>query len=210
MFIRMVAFITLAVGLTVFGASAEAGCSRASVSGGDQAVPASKINQKLLDALILAEVNYQRCRHGRPKLVAASGLRKVAAGHSKWMAGAQKITHKSTASGRRSVLERLKKSGVKFSTGSENIGMLHYYQLDGLSFKIRNASACEFSTYGGAPLPRHTYKSLAQSAVDYWMSSSKHRTNILNRKVRMFGSGAWVNRNAEYCGTVYLTQNFAG
>ncbi len=210
MFIRIAAFFTLALGLMMFAFSAEAGCTRAGVAGGDQAVPATRINQKLLDTLILVEVNYQRCRHGLPKLVAASGLRSVAAGHSKWMASAQQVTHKSTASGRRSVLERLKKSGVKFSAGSENIGMLHYYQLDGLSFKIRNASACEFSTYGGAPLPRHTYKSLARAAVDYWMGSSKHRTNILSRKVKMFGSGASVNRNAEYCGTVYLTQNFAG
>jgi len=196
--------------LFLLASGAEAGCRRPDLSRAKKEIPAGRIDQSLLDTAILAEVNYERCRHGLPKLAAEPRLRRTAERHSQWMASAKLVSHNSTVAGRRSLRDRLKGSGIKFRAGAENIGMLHYFQLDGQVFLVRNAAACEFASQGGTPLPRHSYQSLARSAVRYWMASPGHRKNILNRNVTMMGSAASVDHTASYCGTVYLTQNFAG
>lgn len=203
----------LATSLTIFLAvanGAHAGCSLARVSGTDRAVPETRLNQKLLDAAILAQVNYERCRHGLPRLKASSGLRREATGHSKWMGRAQNLSHNSTTSGRQTVRQRLKRSGIKLHAGSENIGMFHFYQLDGRPFLVRSDAACHFTTHAGQDLPRHSYDSLATMAVAYWMASPHHRVNILDTKVSHMGSGTYINVQGEYCGTVFMAQNFVG
>lgn len=201
--------IALALGaLILSSATATAGCSRATVAGANAVVPQGRINQPLLDAAILIEVNYERCRHGLRALKAEPRLRTTAEGHSRWMARARTVSHKSNVAGRSSLKQRMKRSGVSFREGGENISMLHYYQIDGRTFLTRGT--CQFTTTSGAPLPAHSYNSLARSAVAYWMASSGHRRNILNRNVRMMGAAASVDQDAQHCGTVYLTQNFAG
>ena len=104
----------------------------------------------------------------------------------------------------------LKSSGVRFRAGSENIGLVHRFQIDGQRFRIRDASTCAFATGSGTPIGTHSYASLARHAVNLWMASSGHRRNILDRKVTMVGSAAAVDTSAPYCGQVYLSQNFAG
>lgn len=185
-------------------ATAEAGCSRAAVSGAEARLPAGRINQSLLDAAILSEVNYERCRKGLSALKPEPRLTKTAAGHSKWMARAAKLSHR----GSNTLSQRLKRSGVKFRTGAENIAMMHYYQIDRVVFLTKGT--CQFTNQAGRALPPHSYASLARAAVGYWMNSSKHRDNILNRRAKFMGSGAGFDGRAQYCGTVYLTQNFIG
>jgi len=195
----------LLLGALLLGASAaEAGCTRATVPGANAQVPAGRINQSLLDAAILSEVNYERCRKGLRALKPEPRLTKTAAGHSNWMARAARLSHK----GSNTLTQRLKRSGVKFRTGAENIGMVHYYQIDRIVFLTKGT--CQFTTRSGQPLPPHSYASLARAAVGNWMNSSKHRANILNRQVKFMGSGAGFNGRAQYCGQVYLTQNFVG
>ena len=198
------AALVLGAMLTTTATTAEAGCKRASVPGINAVVPTRNINQRLLDAAILAEVNYERCRNGRRALKAEPKLTSTAAGHSKWMARHSKMSH----TGSNTLGQRLKRSGVRFRTGAENIGMVHYYQIDRVVFLTKGT--CQFTTRAGQPLPPHTYASLARAAVTNWMNSSKHRTNILNRQVKYMGSGASFDKSAQYCGTVYLTQNFIG
>lgn len=202
---HMTKLVALTMGaLTLTAASAEARCARPAIAGTEAQVPTGRINQDLLAAAILIEVNYERCRKGLRALQSEPRLTRTAAGHSKWMARSAKLSHK----GSNTLKQRLKRSGVKFRTGAENIGMVHYYQIDGVTFLTRGS--CQFTTRSGQPLPPHSYASLARTAVGYWMQSTKHRDNILNRQVKFLGTGASYNSRAEYCGTLYLTQNFTG
>ncbi len=174
-------------------------------------VPAGRINQDLLDDAIRAEVNYHRCRAGLSRLGdAGGGLHNQAMKHSTWMARSQQLTHRSTVAGSATLKQRVKKSGVKFRTGSENIGMVHRYQIDNRHFKIINASSCQFATRQGKKLPAHSYASLARHAVNLWMDSPGHRKNILDKRVTRMSSAVAFDPKAKHCGRFWLTQNFIG
>lgn len=174
-------------------------------------VPAGRINQKLLSDAVREEVNYHRCRAGlSPVSNAGAPLAKEARAHSRWMAKSQQLTHRSTVPGRASLKQRIRASGVNFRTGSENIGMVHRYQIDNRRFKILNASQCKFATQSGQPLPAHSYASLARHIVNLWMDSPGHRRNILDRQAKKVSTAVAFDPNAQYCGRFWLTQNFIG
>lgn len=192
-------------------AGAADACSRASVRGTDAAIrPEARIDQALVDAAILAELNYHRCKAGLPALAQAQGLRKVAGQHAKWMAKARALSHKSQTPGQATTLARIKASGVRFRAGSENIGQIARFQIDGRSFRIADAAACGFRGGDGKVIPPHSYATLARTIVAYWMASADHRRNILDRKVTRVGSGVGFDGKAPYCGNFYVSQNFAG
>lgn len=200
-----------ALALTLMMPGVAWACSRTAVSGADAVIgPRAGMDAVLLDKAILVELNYRRCENGLGPLRSSANLRSVALNHAKWMARNTTVSHQSGVPGQSTLSARMSSSGVSFTTGAENIGMVHRFQLDGQSFKIRDGAACEFATYGGKPISAHSYASLARYAVDLWMASSGHRRNILNPRVSMVGSGAAINSNAQYCGQVYLTQDFAG
>lgn len=200
-----------ALGLALAAPQVAGACSLARVSGADAVVPASgRIDGRLIDAAIRAEVNYQRCRAGRDELAAAPGLAEAAATHAKWMARAQTMSHESSVPGQSSVLARLQSTGIDFRAGSENIGKIARYGIDGIQFRIRDAGGCVFSTQDGQTIGAHSYQSLARHIVNLWVNSPKHRTNMLDPKVRMVGSGASYDPSAPYCGAFYVSQNYAG
>lgn len=186
-------------------------CTLARVAGADATVPASgRINEALIDAAIRAEVNVQRCKAGLDELSAAEGLADAASTHAKWMARAQTMSHESQVPGQSNVLSRLQSSGVDFRAGSENIGKIARYGIDGIQFRIRDAGSCAFATQAGEAIGAHTYQSLARHIVNLWVNSPKHRTNMLDPRVRMVGSGAGFDPSAPYCGAFYVSQNYAG
>lgn len=173
-------------------------------------VPATRINQKLLNDAVRAEVNYHRCRAGLPAVTSAGApLAKEARNHSRWMAKVQQLTHRSTVPGRASLKQRIKATGLPFRTGSENIGMVHRYQIDNRRFKIVSASQCKFQA-NGQTLPPHSYASLSRHIVDLWMNSPGHRKNILDRKAKKVSTAVAFDPKAQYCGRYWLTQNFIG
>lgn len=188
------------------GAAAEAGCRLQSVAGANAPLPAKNINRSLLNAAVLAEVNHARCKHGRSALQSTSGMTKQADAHSKWMAKARKLTHR----GRTTLTGRLKGSGVRFRTGAENIGVFHVYRVDGVMTRDVDFRNCRIVYMDGSPVPRHSYASIAKMAVGYFMSSSKHRKNLLLRKINMVGNGSGIDLRAARCGKIYMTQLFAG
>lgn len=209
MIMRVTAVVAAAAILFALPSAADA-CSRSvSKKAAQTIVPTGRIDQNLLDSAIRAEVNYHRCRAGLPKVGdAGNGLAKQAKKHSTWMARNQQLTHKSTVAGAATLKQRVKASGVKFRTGSENIGMVHRYQIDNRRFKIKGQ--CQFATYEGQALPAHSYASLARHAVTLWMNSPGHRKNILDRKVKRVSTAVAFDPNAKYCGRFWLTQNFIG
>jgi len=200
------------VALSCVVATASEACSRSvSAKAAKTVVPQTRINQSLLDDAIRAEVNFHRCRAGLPRLSEASrSLSSVAEKHSKWMARTQQLTHKSTVAGASTLQQRVKSAGVRFRTGSENIGMVHRYQIDNRRFKIVDSNTCQFRTNDGQPLPAHSYASLARHVVSLWMNSPAHRKNILDNRVRKMTTAVAFDPNAQYCGQFWLTQNFIG
>lgn len=209
MIMRIAAILAGAAILFAMPTAADA-CSRnITKKAAETIVPAGRINQDRLDRAIRAEVNYHRCRAGLSKLGnAGQNLAKQAKKHSQWMARSQQLTHRSTVPGAATLKQRVRASGVKFKTGSENIGMVHRFQIDNRRFKINGQ--CQFATYEGQSLPAHSYASLARHVVNLWMNSPGHRKNILDRRVKRVSTAIAFDPNAQYCGRFWLTQNFIG
>jgi len=205
--------VVIAFGLfSILGlATAATACDRPTVAGGHTIIePSGRFNQRLFDESIRSEVNYYRCKSGLKPLAAAPRLARVAETHAKWMAKSSTVSHNSTVLGQSTVKARIIASGIPIRAGSENIGMVHRFQIDGSSFRIRNGAACDFATHAGQPIPAHSYTSLARQMVGLWMGSSGHRRNILDPKVSMVATGAGFQPNAPYCGQFFVSQDFAG
>jgi uncharacterized protein YkwD len=201
------------VGLTFVVASTAADACTRSLPGQAERtlVPTQRINQDLFDAAVRAEVNFHRCRAGLSKLNAAgNSLAREAKTHSTWMAKQQTLSHQNSIPGKGSLSQRVKASGVRFRTGSENIGMVHRFQIDNRRFRILDSASCKFSTYEGQSLPAHNYASLARHAVNLWMNSPGHRKNILDRRINRMSSAVAYDPDSPYCGQFYMTQNFVG
>ncbi|NNE88500.1 MAG: hypothetical protein HKN27_10530 [Silicimonas sp.] len=211
MFLRISALCVGAALLISMPTFADA-CSRAvSQKAASTIVPTGSINQKLLGSAIRDEVNFHRCRAGLKEVGGAgTALRKQARDHSKWMARTQQLTHRSTVAGASTLRDRIKRAGVKFRTGSENIGMVHRYQIDNRRFKILDSGSCKFATYEGKALPAHSYASLARHVVGLWMNSPGHRKNILDKRVNKVETAVAFDPNSKYCGRFWVTQNFIG
>lgn len=206
------AAVCLGLALILLVPAAAEACSRTvSKEASRTLVPSNRINQSLLEKAIRAEVNFHRCRAGLRKVGdAGNGLTRQAQKHSKWMAKSQQLTHRSTVPGSSTLQQRVKNAGLKVRTGSENIGMVHRYQIDNRRFKILDSSSCQFATYEGQKLPAHSYASLARHIVNLWMNSSGHRKNILDRSVTRMSAAVAFDPNAQYCGRYWVTQNFVG
>lgn len=203
----MMRAIFVAATLAMFSVgAAEAGCRLQPVSGANTALPTKNIDRHLLNAALLAEVNYARCKKGLPSLKGVKGMVKQADAHSKWMARARKLTHR----GKTTLTGRLRGSGIRFRTGAENIGVFSLYQIDGRMTRDVDIRSCRIAYMDGSTVPRHSYSSLAKMAVTYWMASPKHRKNLMMRNVQMVGNGLGIDRKAARCGKVYMTQIFAG
>ena len=189
--------------------SAAAACTRSDVSGANARIePSQGINAALVDAAILSEMNYQRCRIGVSPLTRNAGLRAIAAKYSVWLAKNMTVTHRSSAPGQSTLRARMSTSGINFTVGAENLGMVHRFRVEGVS--VRKTGSCSFVRSDGKPVGAHSYATLARYIVDLWMASPSHRRNVLARDVSMVGSAASFNGNAPYCGQFYIAQNYAG
>lgn len=202
----------LAIGCLVLTVSAAQACTRnVSAKAAKTVVPETRINQKMLDDAVRVEVNYHRCRAGlAPVKDAGSKLNRLSATHSQWMAQTQTLSHTNTIKGKSSLGQRVKASGVKYRTGTENIGYVHRYRIDNVRFKVLAASECKFQKMDGTPLPAHSYASLARHIVTLWMNSPGHRKNILAPNVNRTTTSAAFTDATPHCGQFWLTQNFVG
>ncbi|CAN0601721.1 unnamed protein product, partial [Ectocarpus sp. 12 AP-2014] len=206
MFKRFAALCVGAALLTTTPTFADACARSVSKKAASTIVPSSSINQSLLDSAIRDEVNFHRCRAGLGKVGdVGTGLSNQAKKHSQWMAKTQQLTHRSTVAGASTLRDRFKRAGVKFRTGSENIGMVHRYQIDNRRFKILDSGSCKFATYEGKSLPAHSYATLARHVVSLWMDSPGHRKNILDKNVSKVETAVAFDPNAKYCGRFWLT-----
>ena len=168
-----------------------------------------RLDQSLFNEAVLHYSNAVRRQHGRPPLAADPALAKVAARHASNMARLKTHSHVLPVRGERELTQRLKRQSVSFRLAAENIAMDKVYRLLGRPISMKS-SGCNF-TYGDtrAPVPRHTYASLAEQVVNRWLASPGHRKSLLSTKFRRLGSGVGIDRGGVACGDLYLVQNFA-
>ena len=203
-------FKLFALCLALALAPAAYACSVTTLPGASAPVPAGAgLNQQLLDHLILAEVNYARCQHGRAPLTAAPRLRDVGIGHSRWMAQSGNVTHDGGPSGLATLAGRINSAGLPYHFAAENIATSHQLRLDNITVSP-GKSACVFHDMQGNLIARQTYASLAQTVVADWMNSPRHRANILNPQLREVGTGTAYGVDGAFCGLFYFTQDFVG
>lgn len=192
-------------------ASTALACDKPKYSGAYlKTVPTKGINQSLFSEALRREANYVRCRANRKQMALAAPLTTIAAEHSSWMARARKLSHTSNVPGKAKVGRRVRSTGLKFKTAAENIAAFDRYAFPKGEFKIRNASACKFATQSGKAIPAHSYASLAAAVVGGWMSSSGHKKNLLNRRMKLVGGGLAFDAKSPFCGRYFVTQNYLG
>ena len=202
--------VTLAL-LALPGAAPAKSCSKPKYSAAFlKPIPTRGIDQALFSQAMQMEADYARCRKGKSHLAPEDRLTAIAAGHSKWMAGARKLSHNSTLAGRRTLKARVRSTGLRYRTAAENIAAFDRFRFPEGAFRIRNAAACKFATQAGKPIAAHSYASLAQAVVSGWMKSPGHRKNLLNGRIRLIGAGLGFDAGAPYCGRYYITQVYLG
>jgi len=205
---KLMAGMAFIVGTFLFSVTSYA-CSRAEIAGSGRLImPEQRVNQALLDAAVRAEVNYHRCRGGLRPVRSDAHLRKIAKGHSKWMARASHMTHNSTVAGHRTFGDRMKRSGLRWKAAVENIGMVYRFRMERQRF-FGDAETCRFTNAAGQEILPHSYKSLARYIVTLWMNSPGHRHNIMDKRMTKVGTAIALDRKARFCGTYYITQDFA-
>lgn len=168
-----------------------------------------KIDQDLLDRAILAEANFHRCQNDLQNLKPLSVLRDPAKDHSDWMAKRQKLSHKSTVRGRRTLRDRVGSTGLATRAAAENLALLPLFDLTP-RFRIVDSKGCLFTSPDGTRLTPHSYESFAEKVVAMWMDSPGHRRNLLSRSTSHMAAAASVRSERKSCGTVYVTQLFVG
>ncbi|PQO23039.1 hypothetical protein C2I36_10065 [Rhodobacteraceae bacterium WD3A24] len=164
---------------------------------------------RLLDAAVLAEANYHRCRAGLAPLRPAAGLAGVARRHSRWMARVQRMSHRSRLQGLATLRQRLDASGLSIRRGAENIALAYRFRLAGQRLRRSEPARCVFVDTSGQRLSPHSYASLARRIAADWMNSPDHRANMLDPRLTRAGHGAALAADAPYCGQFYATQILA-
>lgn len=150
-----------------------------------QKIAGSKFNYRLLDAALYFRTNEERIKYNLPVFYFSVALEKAALGHSIDMVQYNFYAHNSPVPGKEDMGDRIKWVGIDYRTCAENI----------------------YNFFDEDP----TYWSLASKLVEGWMSSSGHRSNILNPNFKFLGCGAWPYNNPEWPTYQWFksTQNFS-
>lgn len=184
-------------------------CGSGLPGGANNRINPDRPNQETFNAAIVHYMNAERCRRGLTPFALDVGLLRAAATHSRNMAADENFSHRSRHAGQQTMAQRLKAVGVRASTAGENIAMDKLFALLNRPISTKSTGRCEFFYVGGEPVPMHSYKSLAKQVVARFMSSSKHRNNILNPRFVRGATGMGIDQGGAACGDIYITQDFA-
>lgn len=175
----------------------------------DRAITDGPLDMALFEAAARSYANAARRAHGQKPLREDDRLTQAAATHAGNMARLRTHSHRLPVAGEGRLVQRMARNGVRFGTAGENIGMEKVLRLLGRPIAA-SGRGCDFAYADtGAPVPVHTYASLAKSAIDRWMASPKHRASLLSPKFRRIGHGVAIDPRGPACGDVYLVQTFA-
>jgi uncharacterized protein YkwD len=170
------------------------------------------VDYPLLHAAVFYLTNRERVRHGRTPLEHHPALEAAAQGHSIAMRDHGFFSHTSPLQGLTTVRDRVGAEGMQTRGVGENIAIsfgIKYQPGRSIAVPSRNDGVFSYS-YGGDPIPPHTYLSAAEDVVKQWMNSPGHRRNILRSSYRLLGVGAAHFKDSSFYGIdkFYFTQNF--
>ena len=172
-------------------------------------VSATAPDQALFAEAVLRRANAERAARGLPPLVHAPDLAQAAADHARNMATLRRHAHTLPVPGQETYTDRLRQRGVRFRDAAENIARGKLYRL--LGRPISSVSeGCAF-TYAdtGAPVPVHSYLSLAEEVVARWLASPAHAAALLSPGHARAGAGLAGDPAAPGCGDLYMAQTLA-
>lgn len=172
-------------------------------------VSAAAPDPRLFAEAILLASNDARARAGLPPLAYDPALGQAAAAHAANMARLRMHGHTLPVEQGARYRDRLVMWGVVYRRAGENIARGKAYQL--LDRPIRaGAEGCAFFySDTGAPVPIHSYASLAAETVDRWLASPRHRAALLSPQFGRLGAGIGGDPDAAGCGDLYMAQTFA-
>ncbi|WP_181164529.1 CAP domain-containing protein [Amaricoccus solimangrovi] len=159
---------------------------------------------------VLLYSNAAREARGIPPLRADPALALAASNQAGNMEALRTLSHRLPIPGAVTYRDRLRALGIPYTRAAENIALGKLYRLLGRPIS-RRSQGCAF-TYGdtGAPVPIHSYASLAQEVVARWLASPGHRASLLSPRYTRVGAGLGVDPTGAGCGDVYMAQAFAG
>jgi uncharacterized protein YkwD len=148
---------------------------------------------RLHTALFYA-TNAVRVRHGLAPLAPHPQLEQAAWDYAKRMVEHNFMAHVDpyAAAALRTPEQRLRAAGVANAMPAENLATYFgiQYQEGKKVYRLAGRKGQFSRTPKGPPIPNHTYRSFAEAAVEFWMSSPGHRANILAEAALELGCGA--------------------
>ena len=179
----------------------------------DQVIDFGKVDYPLLQAAIFYYTNVEREKRGIQPFKHSREVELTAFGHAQDMVNYNFYSHTSPIRFRRTLRDRLNRSGINPKYIGENICSTFGLQYQAGKKVGKPARPGEFrylNTTIREVIPPHTYRSFAQSVVKLWMESPGHRQNILNPQFTHMGCGASVYFEKSFYGMPYFmaVQNF--
>ncbi|WP_051287155.1 CAP domain-containing protein [Algoriphagus mannitolivorans] len=179
----------------------------------DSPIDFKRLNYPLLQAAIFHYTNLERQKSGLPLFQYSKEVEQTAIGHSQDMVNYNFYGHTSPIRFRRTLRDRLNRSGLNPKYIGENICStfgLQYQSGKKVSKPTKPGEFRYLNTSNRELIPPHTYRSFAQSVVKLWMESPGHRQNILNPQFTHLGCGASVYFEKSFYGMPYFmaVQNF--
>ncbi|MDX5338352.1 MAG: CAP domain-containing protein [Cyclobacteriaceae bacterium] len=179
----------------------------------DRPLDFKNLDYPLLQAAIFYYTNLERQKFGLTLFQYAQEVEQTATGHAQDMVNYNFYGHTSPIRFRRTLRDRLNRSGLNPKYIGENICSTFGLQYQSGKKVSKPAKPGEFrylNTSSREIIPPHTYRSFAQSVVKLWMESPGHRQNILNPQFTHLGCGASVYFEKSFYGMPYFmaVQNF--
>ncbi|MFT3973539.1 MAG: CAP domain-containing protein [Amaricoccus sp.] len=175
----------------------------------DVAVSLDAPDQQLFGEAVLRYSNAARAASGRAPLRLDAGLSQAASDHARNMARLRTHSHVLPVKGQRDLKQRIHRQSLSFRLAAENIARDKVFRLLGRPISVAH-DGCRFTDGDtGAPVPRHTYASLAQQVVNRWLASPPHRASLLSKNYTRLGTGIAADATGPACGDFYLVQDFA-
>jgi uncharacterized protein YkwD len=176
----------------------------------DRPIPLGEADALLMVRAIMDATNIARREHGLPALEHNAILDRAATGHARRMVESGFFSHHDPeVESLKTPSDRLGVAGAANPKAAENIITEVAIEYEsGENVYVRDRKKGHFSrTADGPILPRHTYRSFAQSVVDRWMDSPGHRKNILAKDALQIGIGT-AFRDERGFPTFVAVQNF--
>ncbi|HRE06600.1 MAG TPA: CAP domain-containing protein [Opitutaceae bacterium] len=158
----------------------------------DRVTEGVELDVQFLATAVAYESNRRRVEAGKRRLAHEPRAAEAAERHAAMLANLGHISHSSPLRGEETAAARLERTGLNPVRVAENVATSTVFVIPpSQSFVIRHVEGTRVFVDGetGRPLVRRTYRELAEAIVDQWMTSPRHRDNLLSSQVRALGCG---------------------